>query len=213
MARTDKNYHTKRNQLIGIALELFIEKGYEQTTISDLQKAFELTKGGMYHYFSSKEEILDAVIEQALKAGIDEMRSTLESLPEDERLTYLLFRNPSNSLTQKLRQFSSSNKNTIVDYKVREHNRKQAFPIMHEVIMGGANSGLYTCPYPAEVADFCTVLALSVSEGDYSSCEGSHKADALAWTIECWLNPPEKILIEIRRNLHSIFNENGDYND
>ena len=46
------------------ALEMFVEKGYEQTALSHIAKALGLTKAGLYHYFSSKEELLFFVHER-----------------------------------------------------------------------------------------------------------------------------------------------------
>lgn len=43
MSRTQKDFAPRKEKLIQIALDQFLEKGYENTTISDLQKAFGLT--------------------------------------------------------------------------------------------------------------------------------------------------------------------------
>ena len=45
MSRTQKDFAPRKEKLIQIALDQFLEKGYENTTITDLQKAFGLTKG------------------------------------------------------------------------------------------------------------------------------------------------------------------------
>ena len=44
MSRTQKDFAPRKEKLIQIALDQFLEKGYENTTITDLQKAFGLTK-------------------------------------------------------------------------------------------------------------------------------------------------------------------------
>lgn len=50
------------NRILDISLKLFIEKGYEQTTIQDIvDNLGDLSKGAIYHHFSSKEDIIDAV--------------------------------------------------------------------------------------------------------------------------------------------------------
>jgi AcrR family transcriptional regulator len=40
------------------AIESFIKKGYQNTTMEDIISLTELSKGGFYHYYSSKKEIL-----------------------------------------------------------------------------------------------------------------------------------------------------------
>ncbi|WP_433939822.1 TetR/AcrR family transcriptional regulator [Paenibacillus lautus] len=63
------------NQILTVALNLFMQKGYEQTSIQDIiNELGGLTKGAIYHHFKSKEEIWQAVIDHAFK-GVDEMLS------------------------------------------------------------------------------------------------------------------------------------------
>ena len=44
-------------QIKGIALKLFIDNGYSKTTMDEIVQAVGISKGGMYHHFSNKEEI------------------------------------------------------------------------------------------------------------------------------------------------------------
>jgi len=64
MARVAKLPHIRRNELIDCAQALFFAQGYEATTIADIIEAAGVSKGGFYHHFESKEELLDAVIER-----------------------------------------------------------------------------------------------------------------------------------------------------
>lgn len=49
-------------QILEVASKLFVEQGYEKTTIQDIMNELKLSKGAIYHHFKSKEEILEAVI-------------------------------------------------------------------------------------------------------------------------------------------------------
>ncbi len=51
-------------KILSTSSQLFIEKGYEQTSIQDIMEALHISKGGIYHHFKSKEEILGAVLER-----------------------------------------------------------------------------------------------------------------------------------------------------
>lgn len=54
-----------RDMILEVAGRLFLTKGYEKTTISDIINGLDgLTKGAVYHYFDSKEEIFDEVVKQ-----------------------------------------------------------------------------------------------------------------------------------------------------
>ncbi len=54
----------RRNQLIDAALAVFAEKGFATTTVKELSEAAGVAQGLMYHYFNSKEGLLEAVIER-----------------------------------------------------------------------------------------------------------------------------------------------------
>ena len=45
-----------QERIVDASIKLFIEKGYEQTTIQDILNALNLSKGGLYHHFKSKVE-------------------------------------------------------------------------------------------------------------------------------------------------------------
>ncbi len=47
-------------KILDVAQRLFLEKGYDNTTIQDIVNELGgLTKGAIYHHFKSKEEIID----------------------------------------------------------------------------------------------------------------------------------------------------------
>jgi AcrR family transcriptional regulator len=61
----EKGERTRR-RIVEAALQLFSVKGYFNTSVSDLLTATQLTKGGLYCHFQSKEEIWYAVYEEAV---------------------------------------------------------------------------------------------------------------------------------------------------
>lgn len=69
MARTQsKLYPEIRQSILKSAAELFAVKGFSTTTIVDLADACNSSRGALYHYFSSKEEILATIIEEHVSA-------------------------------------------------------------------------------------------------------------------------------------------------
>jgi AcrR family transcriptional regulator len=53
-----------RNDIIACAKTLFYQRGYEATSFSDIVETSGLFRGNIYHYFKTKDEILQAVIAQ-----------------------------------------------------------------------------------------------------------------------------------------------------
>jgi len=73
------------------ALELFVANGYDQTALSHIAKALGLTKAGLYHYFSSKEDLLFFVHERHMKRVYTPILEAAEKIsdPED-RIVYFI---------------------------------------------------------------------------------------------------------------------------
>lgn len=58
-------YNSKRNAVINVCLEQFVDKGLYGTTSRDLSKALNLQSAGMYSYFENKDDAIVACAEQA----------------------------------------------------------------------------------------------------------------------------------------------------
>lgn len=211
MSRTQKDFAKRKEQLIQIALDVILEKGYEKTTITDLQKAFGLTKGGMYHYFSSKEEILDAVIEKGMDDWIDEKRNELKEIPEEDRLVYLCFNTAMNNFMEKLIQYERSGDSSIVTYKLREQRMKQSVPLVSEIINQYVECGFFTCDFPEEAAETLLLLAVSINDQLFGFPKDEDKwKRRVENTLRLWktcVQPPLSHLDEIRAKLNQYYEE------
>lgn len=65
-----------RNKIIKISRKLFLEQGYEHTTVRQVLKKAGLSTGSLYHFFKNKEEILLF----SLKDALLEMSSLTDSI-------------------------------------------------------------------------------------------------------------------------------------
>ena len=77
MVRTVKKPEGRRGEIVATARELFQKKDYESTTMQDIMNALEIAKGTIYHYFKSKEELLEAVVEDTVEEYIAGMEKVL----------------------------------------------------------------------------------------------------------------------------------------
>jgi AcrR family transcriptional regulator len=64
MTRITKDPIERKNEIIDVAAELFLAKGFEQTAVSDIVQKIGVAQGLFYYYFKSKDEVLDAVVER-----------------------------------------------------------------------------------------------------------------------------------------------------
>ena len=78
-----------RKNIIEKSLQLFSVKGYFNTSISDILQATGLTKGGLYCHFKSKEDVWQAVYEDAVQiwkaAVFNNLNSAVDPLERIER--------------------------------------------------------------------------------------------------------------------------------
>lgn len=68
-ADNQKIQEQTRQKIIIAALQLFAEKGYTSCSVSQIAKEAGISKGLIYHYFSSKEDVLQGIFEMLVKKG------------------------------------------------------------------------------------------------------------------------------------------------
>jgi AcrR family transcriptional regulator len=88
MARVNKRPEERRTQLLDCAQAVFFEKGYEAATINDIMARAGVSKGGFYHHFASKEELLEALSIRMATESAAAFRPMLED-PAQDALTTL----------------------------------------------------------------------------------------------------------------------------
>jgi AcrR family transcriptional regulator len=79
-------------EVVEVALRLFLERGYDNTPMSLIAKRLGLTKAGLYHHFASKEDLLFLVHKTAMERGLKPVfaAAARESDPE-RRLQVFLY--------------------------------------------------------------------------------------------------------------------------
>src|SRR5215831_16667548 len=71
MARIVKEPAVRRNEILDVAQRLVYTKGYEQMTIQDIVDDLQLSKGAFYHYFDSKQALLEALVQRLLDQMVE----------------------------------------------------------------------------------------------------------------------------------------------
>lgn len=147
-------------KILTAARRLFLEKGYEKTTIQDIvDQLGGLTKGAVYHHFKSKEEIMDAVTEKMFwdNNPFEKVRGRtdltgLEKMKEVIRLT----QEP--EWSSLARQSMPILKNPKLLAKCIEDNQRIATPRWLALIEEGMADGSIRTEYPREAAELLTLL-------------------------------------------------------
>ncbi|WP_308164253.1 TetR/AcrR family transcriptional regulator [Nonomuraea sediminis] len=64
-----------RQRLLGEATRLFAERGFEGTSVQEIVLAAGVTKGAMYHYFDSKDDLLHEIYGRVLRMQMERLTS------------------------------------------------------------------------------------------------------------------------------------------
>lgn len=78
MTRRAQYSASTRRALVGVAEGLFAEHGYAATSLDAIVAGAEVTKGALYHHFSGKQALFEAVFEQVEAAGAAQIQTALE---------------------------------------------------------------------------------------------------------------------------------------
>ena len=73
--RTKEEAEQTRKDILQASLDMFCEKGYTRTTLDDIAKSINLTKGAVYWYFRNKPDILMALIQEDFKNTQEKLES------------------------------------------------------------------------------------------------------------------------------------------
>jgi AcrR family transcriptional regulator len=80
--RIDEAGLARRQELLEIASEVFALRGYEAPSVAELAAAFGLQKATFYHYFQSKEELLQAVLRSGIERIYGEALDAIREYPD-----------------------------------------------------------------------------------------------------------------------------------
>lgn len=86
----NRRHDERREQLLDIAASLFAKHGLEGTTTKDIAKAAGVSPGLLYHYYSSKEDLLLNVIKRFKNEANDALEGDILDLPVEEGLLRIL---------------------------------------------------------------------------------------------------------------------------
>jgi len=76
--RKEREKEQRRNHIIEMAKQVFFRDGFESSTMDDIAEVAELSKGTLYLYFKSKEEVYLSIVNQAQALLCDKFEEAIE---------------------------------------------------------------------------------------------------------------------------------------
>ncbi len=91
-AKRERRKQARPGELLGAALDLFVEKGYAATHVEEVARRAGVSKGTLFLYFSSKEELFKAVVRENISGHFAEWSEELKTFEgsSEELLRYCM---------------------------------------------------------------------------------------------------------------------------
>ena len=118
-----------RDQILQVAFELFTRQGYDKTSLREIAERLEVTKAALYYHFTSKEEILSALV-AGIPRMFDELIAWSESLPRSVESRKEILRRLASWTSEKLNpvlRFVQANSTAIDAANVDGESMHEAF--------------------------------------------------------------------------------------
>jgi len=217
MARTlkEENYTARRNEIIDAALRLVYSKGYEKMSIQDILDDLQISKGAFYHYFSSKDAMLEALVERIEEEVVqlllpivhDPDLSAIEKL-ERYFLTATNWKTDHKSLILALLRIWYTDDNAIVRQATYASANKVIAPLLSEIFHQGVREGVFSTPHPDRVGEvfLCLIQGIGESLGNLFLTYEEGKNDALIESsVAVYTEAMERVLGAPNGSIHLIF--------
>lgn len=157
-----RNKHPEKTvaQITKVAYQLFLEKGYEQTTIQDIVDRLGMSKGAIYHHFKSKDEIFEALWDFEFEEYNPDTKiiedSSLNGL---EKIRKILVQNLSNKSKMDLdAKAIPLLKNPRFVVKQIESIMFDCSDVLSSLIEEGNQDGSLSVENPKEAAELCSIM-------------------------------------------------------
>jgi len=173
MARTVNAtlYTVRRDAFLDVAQRLVQTKGYEAMSIQDVLNELEASKGAFYHYFDSKQALLEAVVERFADGALADLAPVLDdpklpALRKLERFFAGIARRKAEhkDLMLAIIEVWNSDGNAIVREKLRRLTVSRMVPLLSAVIRQGIHEGVFRSASPDETATVFVSLMLGFQE-------------------------------------------------
>lgn len=167
----EKEFAGKRNEILDVAQRLIYTRGYEQMTVQDILEELEISKGAFYHYFDSKQTLLEALVERLGAGALQLILPIVHDpvLPALEKFQRYLATLNQWKVGQKafflaLLRVWFTDDNAIVRQKLRATAIREIAPLLSEIIRQGIQEGVMTAIYPDQVGEVIMSMAQDAGE-------------------------------------------------
>lgn len=171
MARVLKAYDERKNEILDAAQELFYSRGYEQTPVNSIIEKVGVSKGTFYHYFKSKEDLLDNLAERVTGQLVAHMEKILDKpkLGAIAKLNLMFassadWKAANREMIIAIMNAMYNDNNILMRKKITARTVAVASPIMTRIIHQGISEGVFDTSFPDDISEMIFQLTTGFSE-------------------------------------------------
>ena len=197
----------KKEFILDTAEKMFVEQGFDQTSISQLLDATKVARGTLYYYFTSKEEIMDAIIERWIEQSFEQMRIWVErkKLPILERLMGALASLNMQKDGQELLDHLHAPQNALLHEKTNKILLSKAPQILYPLFQEGLQTGKMQTAYPYESIEMILTYSLQLFDNSFQKLERAEqdqKIQAFIYLLEKIFQTKEGYFASLAQLIH-----------
>ena len=153
----------RKQKLLKIAYRMFLEKGYENTSLDEIIAEAGIAKGTYYYYFPSKEATLEAVIDMMIGEEADRAKEILtDSMPVPQKLAAVIYSLRPGQDEQGIAEALNAKENIVMHEKINRRIVEEAVPILAEVVREGIAQEVFSCTNIEERVKMLLILSQNV---------------------------------------------------
>ena len=166
-----KKGERRKQDLLNIAYRMFIEKGYENTSVDDIITEAGIAKGTYYYYFESKEATLEAVIEMMIeKAEIVAKAVLMNPVSIPQKLASVVYAFQPNKDEIVITDVLERKENIVMHDKIGKKIVEVAVPILSDIVREGIAQGIFACTNVEERVKMLLIMSQNMFDyGAYSN--------------------------------------------
>ena len=166
-----KKGERRKQDLLNIAYRMFIEKGYENTSVDDIIIEAGIAKGTYYYYFESKEATLEAVIEMMIEKAENIAKAALMNpVPIPQKLASVVYAFQPNKDEIVITDVLERKENIVMHDKIGKKIVEVAVPILSDIVREGIAQGIFACTNVEEIVKMLLIMSQNMFDyGAYSN--------------------------------------------
>lgn len=141
-----KKGEKRKQELLKIAYEMFLIRGYENTSVDEIIAKAQIAKGTYYYYFPSKEQMLEDVIGMMIENEVEAAKQIMGAdIPVPQKIAGIFSSMKPATEEKPISDALLHPENVLMHDKTRKKLIEVITPLLSEAVEEGVREGIFSC--------------------------------------------------------------------